>query len=163
MIHEGSLVLTPADCALLLRVLPDDVRDEIPVAGERDKYFELCWSLRKSAELVPIPLNGDKVWNGLVSWRPEILDNGDRHNQVRTVVRARSKAEALRLLAAVDGRGESPSRFNTHWSTTAGVKAMSIVTERGVWAEGKDGWVKLYPNPKTLLTRDCGPSQKASK
>ena len=147
--HEGSLVLTPEDSALLV-----DVLESRPLGsnGVRDRYSELLYSLKESAKLVPAPLNGDKLWNGRISWSRDIIDDGTAHNQTHTVVRARSKAEALRMLAAVDGRGETVSRFNTHWSNTAGVKASAIVTERGVWVEGKGGWVKLYP-----------PSSEASK
>ena len=144
MMHEGSLVLTPEDCALLLRVLPEDTKDHLDNAGQSDKYHELRYSLKESAKLVPAPLNGDKVWGGSPMYRRSEIDNGKTHNQVRTIVRARNKAEAMRLLAAI-GQSVGPTHFNNHWSVTGNRLELSLVIERGVWAEGKDGWVRLYP------------------
>ena len=148
-IHEGSLVLTPEDCALIVRALNKDNPMDVLTGGEYDRYNELLYSLRESARLVsarlvPAPLNGDKVWGGSPMYRRSELDNGKTHNQIRTIVRAKNKAEAMRLLAGI-GQALSPTHFNNYWGITGNRLELSLVTERGVWAESKKGWVKLWP------------------
>lgn len=145
--HEENLVLTPEDCALIIKALSEDPMETL-TGGARDRYDELVYSLKESAKLVLAPLNGDKVWGGLPSYSRSVIYNGKTHNQVRTIVRARNKAEAMRFLGAA-GVDCSPTNFNNYWSVTGNRRELSLVTERGVWAEGNDGWVRLYPkDPK---------------
>ena len=127
-----NLILTPEDCAELLRHLTGWVRPNA----------EMLARLEAHARLVPPPLNGDKVWSGRPLWRASVFADGSRHNQIETVVRAKTKAEAHRLLSAA-GNAQTTTQFAGHWGQTGNREQLAVAVERGVWAKGTEGWVKL--------------------
>lgn len=126
--NEDELILAPEDAALLLDSW-----------SYYDTPTKALWDrLRACAALVTPPLNGDVVWSGLTA---RLAKNGTPHNQCKTVVRARSEAEAVRLLQAA-GEIISASYFSNHWSVTGNRESLCQAVARGVWVKGTEGWIK---------------------
>ena len=123
------MILTPEDAALLVRSLGSD--NVYAVVGALADLYE---RLKACAALVPPPLNGDKVWYGLTT---DII----RPGQKPTVVRARSNAEAIRLLQAARQR-ISAGWFSNHWSRTSNREDLCAAKERGVYVKTPEGWIK---------------------
>lgn len=129
-----DLELTPEDAALLVRW---------SIGGRPSSpNFSALWSrIETHAALVPAPLNGDKVWGGLTVGLVHRNYNG---NQARTIVRAKTKAEAIRMLESVRQK-MSATHFNNYWGETGNREELALAKERGVWAQGAEGWVKVWP------------------
>lgn len=137
---KDGLLLTPEDCALLI----EGKCGNVSPPARFDKWNELWISIRDHAKLVPAPLNGDKVWYSAVCWNRDLVNDGSSHNQCPTVVRAKTKAAALRMLNACGAR-ESAARFRDYWSETKNRESLLAAKEPGVYAKGSKGWVKLWP------------------
>jgi hypothetical protein len=128
----ANLTLTPEDCELLLACSPFPPSGTWQ-PGRRDRFIELVAELKRYAALVPPPLNGDRVWHSS-----------------RWTVRARSNAEALRMLESANMRTPA-SRLKSHWVELPACPV--YVTGRGVWhnvgpestLSGKESWVKVWP------------------
>jgi hypothetical protein len=67
------------------------------------------------------------------------------YNQSRTIVRATTKREARLMLNAARDSPLSYEYLNQHWEETTAPEELAIATERGVWARGARGWVKIWP------------------
>lgn len=134
---NSQLVLSPEEAALLV--------SKINMIGKQTpECNSLYLRLQQHAKLVPAPLNGDKVWVGLTTGLVKITNNG---NQAKTVVRAKTKTQAIQILAATFSlrRTVTMHEFNTYWSVTGNVEHLAMATEKGVWASGDEGWVKVWP------------------
>jgi len=128
--NQGEMILTPEDAELLLRV----VHNYYCADGDLPAWHQLRARIFACAALVLPPLNGDKVWTGLTT---DII----RPGQTPTVVRARSKAEAIRLLQAARER-ISAGWFANHWSVTGNCEQLCAAKERGVYVKTPEGWIK---------------------
>lgn len=139
----ANLILTPEDCAIIGALL-DEHRMATWGPGLRDKAFALIGELKSHADLVPPPLNGDRVWR----WS-------------RWTVRARSRTEALRMLESANMR-IPVSRFKSHWAELS--ECPVYATERGVWhnvgpestLSGKESWLKVWANGSECSTALSG-------
>jgi hypothetical protein len=93
---------------------------------------------RAAGARIKAALNGDKVWGGLTM---RIMNSGTTQGQCETIVRAKSKREALYLLQAA-GERVGTTYFNNHWAETGNRERLELATEHGVWVKGTKGWVK---------------------
>jgi hypothetical protein len=79
-----------------------------------------------------------KVWGGMML-QPDILDRNDRAAQLRSIVVAYTKKEAMRLLAV------NRSDFS-YWTETGNPTEIALIKHGpGVWRRvEKDQWRKIY-------------------
>ena len=141
---QGEMVLTPEDAALLLMLIrPESMSFWVPSADLK-QWEGLRQKLEACAALVPPPLNGDLVSFGLTTG---LLDNGRPQNQSETIVRARSMAQAVRLLGKA-GEHVSTYRFRNYWTVTGNRVQLVVAKEEGVWvnpyrwSDNPEGWIK---------------------
>lgn len=132
------LGLTPEDAALLLRVFTGDIT-MTDTSGAA--YRELKNRLESHATLVVPPMGKDKVWHGMTTGIIKWKAGQPHQNQWDTVVRAKSAAEAVRMLQAA-GERVSASHFSSHWGITSNRESLVQCTAPGVWVKGPKGWVK---------------------
>ncbi len=132
---NGEMILTPEDAALLLPALQ---QSDAPswVSGNRVAWHQLLERIEACAALVPPPLNGDKVWYGLTMG---LVRNG---RQSETIVRAKSQAEASRLLELAGEGRTTVGHLRNYWSVTGNREQLCVAVERGVWVKGSNGWIK---------------------
>ncbi len=135
--NQGEMILTPEDAAILVRERSWSLGNP-PSFAESAEYARVFTKIRACAALVPPPLNGDKVWSGLTIG---LVRTGKHQNQSQTVVRAKSKAEAVRLLNAA-GERISAFHFSQHWGVTGNREQLCAAKERGVYVSTRGGWVK---------------------
>jgi len=136
-----NLILTPEDCVLLLRAMKGDIT-MTDTSGL--PWQSLRARIESHADLVPPSLNGDRVWYSC-----------------RWTVRARSKAEALRMLECANMR-ISASRLKSHWVELSACPVYA--TERGVWhnvgpestLSGKESWLKVWAKGSECSTALSG-------
>jgi hypothetical protein len=133
---EDLLSITPEDAAVLLR--GGLVSSALLTDGELKAYDVIVKRLEAHAKLAIPPIGKDKVWSGFTF---RLAKNGTQHNQCRTVVRARNKAEAVRLLDAA-GERMNPTYFNRYFGGTGNREELCLAVERGVWVKDSEGWIK---------------------
>jgi len=123
------LGLTPEDAVLICEALEVSSYHDIErwPAAKQLRWHELSVKLEAHAKLVPPPLGKDKVWHGLTM---RLVDTGTVQNQAQTIVRARSAAEAVRLLNAA-GEYISASHFKNYWGLTGNREQLVQAVEPG--------------------------------
>jgi hypothetical protein len=126
-----DLILTPEETKML-------VQERLLGLYQDRLNCAVIWTrIEAHAKLAPPPLGKDKVWHGALSQSMPIV-----------IVRARSAAEAIKLLNAIKPN-ISPARFKNYWNVTKNRKELLVATERGVWFKEKDGelfdgeWVRV--------------------
>ena len=143
----NDLMLTPEDAALLYPLLSRVTTRPQWKDSERVQFIGLLGRMEAHARLVPPPLNGDKVWYGLTT---HFAQGEARRNQSATIVRAKSQAEAVRLLNAA-GDHISVGHFSKYWSVTGNRYELCTATECGIWvnpiqrSEALEDWIKVWP------------------
>jgi len=136
---DDLLGITPEEAALLLRVYKRDITMEDTF---NDPYVTLKARIEAHAKLVIPDMGKDKVWSGMSSGIIKWKTGMPHQNQWSTVVRARSAAQAVRMLNAAGDR-TSQTHFRSHWSITGNRESLCQCTEPGVYVKGPDGWVKF--------------------
>jgi hypothetical protein len=132
--NQGEIVLFPEDAALLLQMLQPRCEYDPATCYRLFDRLEAC------AKLVIPNMGKDKVWYGLTT---NFVRLNAGHNQADTIVRASSKAEAVRLLNAAAGHPMmTMHQFSGWWSETGNREQLAQATEKGVWVKGSEGWVK---------------------
>jgi len=127
--NQGEMILTPEDAALLLRALHGYGNED------QAEWHPLRARIFACAALVPPPLNGDKVWHGMTMG---VIRNG---RQSTTIVRAKSQAEALRMLHTA-GHSITAGHLRNYWSVTGNREELCVAKERGVYVQTPEGWIK---------------------
>ena len=131
-----DLCLSPQDAATLLLLI-----DNTSMFRHSSDAKNLLARIEAHAALVPVPLGKDKVYCGLT---PRLVEFGATQNQARTVVRAPSRAAAVRMLRDLGCYYINDSHMKQYWSETRNTEELAIVKERGVYVKGTDGqWKKV--------------------